>query len=56
MVSATWDWDIWFMLSNFGWRSAIAVLINTIGIVFIFKETFKDIVFKENQMRHQCLL
>jgi len=47
MVSATWNWDIWFMLSNFGWRSAIAVLINTIGIVLIFKETFKDIVFKE---------
>ncbi|MAR99782.1 MAG: hypothetical protein CMH24_00200 [Nitrosomonadales bacterium] len=49
MVSNTWNWDIWFMLSNFGWRSSIAVLINTIGIIFIFKESFKDIVFKENE-------
>ena len=37
MVSNTWNWDIWFMLSNFGWRSGIAVLINTIGIIFLFK-------------------
>ena len=49
MVSNTWDWDIWFMLSNFGWRSGLAVLINTIGIIFIFKQSFKDIVFKENK-------
>ena len=49
MVSNTWNWDIWFMLSNFGWRSGIAVLINTIGIIFLFKESFKNIVFKENK-------
>lgn len=49
MVSTTWGWDTWFMISNFGWRSGIAILINTIGIVFIFKDSFKDIVFKENK-------
>ena len=49
MVSNTWNWDIWFMLSNFGWRSGIAVLINTIGLIFIFKESFKNITFKENK-------
>jgi hypothetical protein len=48
MVSNTWTWDIWFMLSNFGWRSAIAVLINTIGILFIFKDSLKNIVFKDD--------
>lgn len=28
MVAATWNWDTWFMLVNFGWKSAVAVVIN----------------------------
>lgn len=28
MVAAKWNWDIWFMIANFGWKAAIAVLIN----------------------------
>ena len=49
MVSNTWNWDIWFMISNFGWRSSIAVLINTLGIIFIFRKSFKDMSFKDNK-------
>ena len=47
MVSATWDWDIHFMLTNFGWRAAIAVLANTLILVFIFKDDLKLIKLKE---------
>lgn len=46
MVSNTWNWDLWFMISNFGWRSTIAVIINTIAIVFIFRKSFDQITFK----------
>lgn len=28
MVASTWNWDTAFMLANFGWKSAIAVIIN----------------------------
>jgi hypothetical protein len=28
MVAATWGWDSAFMLSNFGWKAVIAVLVN----------------------------
>jgi hypothetical protein len=28
MVAATWNWDSAFMLTTFGWKAAIAVLIN----------------------------
>ncbi|NQW34686.1 MAG: putative Na+/H+ antiporter [Methylophilales bacterium] len=49
MVSATWDWDIWFMITNFGWRSAIAVFVNAILVVLIFKDSFKKITIKEDQ-------
>ena len=37
MVSATWGWDLQFMITHFGWRSALAVLINTILLISIFK-------------------
>jgi hypothetical protein len=46
MVSNTWNWDLWFMISTFGWRSTIAVIINTIAIVFIFRKSFDQITFK----------
>ncbi|KWT82849.1 MULTISPECIES: putative Na+/H+ antiporter [unclassified Variovorax] len=28
MVASTWGWDSWFMLVTFGWKAAIAVLVN----------------------------
>lgn len=28
MVASTWNWDSWFMLSQFGWKAALAVLLN----------------------------
>jgi len=28
MVAATWQWDSAFMLQNFGWKAALAVLVN----------------------------
>ena len=49
MVSATWDWDIWFMITNFGWRSAIAVFINALLIAIVFKDSLKKISIKESK-------
>jgi hypothetical protein len=31
MVAGTWGWDISFMLATFGWKAALAVLINALG-------------------------
>ncbi|QDF95951.1 hypothetical protein CJ010_05045 [Azoarcus sp. DD4] len=28
MVASKWNWDMWYMLGHFGWKSAIAVFIN----------------------------
>lgn len=28
MVAATWQWDLMFMLKTFGWKAAIAVMVN----------------------------
>jgi hypothetical protein len=36
MVATKWNWDSWFMLSHFGWRAAIAVLINASVVTMLF--------------------
>ena len=44
MVSNAWSWDMSYMIGNFGWKSAIAVVINTSLITYMFrKELAKDL-------------
>ena len=38
MVAATWQWDTAFMAANFGWKAALAVLINATGISWLLRE------------------
>ncbi len=37
MVAAKWDWDIWFMISTFGWKAAVAVFINAASATLLFR-------------------
>lgn len=37
MVAATWQWDTWYMLSHFGWKAAIVVIVNAAIITFLFR-------------------
>ena len=37
MVAAKWDWTTAFMLSNFGVKATLAVLINAIGVTLLFR-------------------
>ena len=37
MVANTWGWDLGFMLSQFGWKAAVAVIVNAIGVTAIFR-------------------
>ena len=45
MVAGTWNWDILFMMENFGWRSAIAVLINASALTFFYRNELNGINF-----------
>lgn len=36
MVAEKWGWDISFMLSHFGWKAAIAVIVNGLGATLLF--------------------
>jgi hypothetical protein len=37
MVAATWNWDIVFMLTNFGWKAALAVAVNAGLLTLLFR-------------------
>ena len=49
MVADKWGWDIWFMLSNFGWRAIIIVLVNSLSVTFYFQKELKEIKSKPIQ-------
>ncbi|MYN17357.1 hypothetical protein GTP81_11395 [Rugamonas sp. FT107W] len=38
MVAGTWQWDSAFMATHFGWKAAIAVVINATAITFILRK------------------
>ncbi len=38
MVAATWGWDSVFMMKTFGWKAAIAVLVNATVITYMLRQ------------------
>lgn len=37
MVASKWNWDMWFMVSNFGWKAAVAVCTNAAIAMLLFR-------------------
>lgn len=37
MVAAKWNWDTTYMMTHFGWRSAIAVAFNAFAVTWLFR-------------------
>ncbi|TSA20113.1 MAG: hypothetical protein D4R70_06095 [Betaproteobacteria bacterium] len=38
MVAGKWGWDISFMMTAFGWKAAIAVVVNALGAALLFRK------------------
>ncbi len=38
MVATTWHWDMAAMMSLFGWKAAIAVVVNAVGVSVLFRK------------------
>lgn len=38
MVAGKWNWDLAFMMTNFGWKAAIAVCVNAALVTFVFRK------------------
>lgn len=41
MVAAKWGWDLPFMLASFGWKAALAVLVNALVVTWLFRGELK---------------
>lgn len=42
MVASTWNWDSVFMATHFGWKSALAVVVNATVITFMLRTHIAD--------------
>lgn len=42
MVASKWNWDFTFILTHFGWKSAIAVVMNSLALILIFRRDFSQ--------------
>lgn len=53
MVAGKWGWDFTFVVTQFGWKSALAVFINALGLILLFRRHFKEncITLKDVEMR-----
>lgn len=38
MVAKAWNWDLTFMLTQIGWKAAIAVGVNALGVTWMFRK------------------
>ncbi len=38
MVAGKWNWDLAFMMTQFGWKAALAVVVNAALVVFVFRK------------------
>lgn len=43
MVASTWQWDSTFMLLNFGWKAALAVLVNATMTTFVARKHLRAV-------------
>lgn len=34
MVAPKWNWDLWFMMTNFGWKAVVAIMISTAIVAY----------------------
>jgi len=53
MVVEEWNWDIAFMMINFGWKSIIAIAIATISYFLLFKKEFKQLEKPHHDLQYK---
>lgn len=48
MVAGKWGWDSTFMLTTFGWKAALAVLVNALAATFLFQRELSKMKNEED--------
>lgn len=47
MVARVWEWDTPFMLTHFGWRAAIAIVLSTAAYYLFFRHEFGELARRQ---------
>lgn len=47
MVAGKWNWDIWFMMTTFGWKAALAVAVNALAVTWLFRHELGHVSQKD---------
>lgn len=42
MVASKWNWDFSFIITNFGWKSALAITINALALILYFRKDLAE--------------
>lgn len=42
MVAGTWGWDVSYVFLHIGWKSAVAVVLNSLLFVIVFRDSLKE--------------
>ncbi|MCM2278194.1 MAG: putative Na+/H+ antiporter [Oligoflexia bacterium] len=50
MVASKWDWDLLFMLSNFGWKAVLAILASTGAVTYVFRAELRNLAWNERKI------
>lgn len=51
MVAGKWGWDTVFMFTTFGWKAALAVLVNALAATFLFQRELSEMRNEEKAPR-----
>ncbi len=54
MVAAPWDWNLSFMLTTFGWKAAIGILISNALVFMVFKKELSTLERKFKLSMLKC--
>jgi hypothetical protein len=46
MVARPWGWDFAFVIGHFGWRAVIAIVLSSIGYLFVFRQELSGLAGK----------
>jgi len=53
MVAGKWGWDSWFMITTFGWKGGIAVVVNALSAALLFRKELTEVSATAGQMQDE---
>ncbi len=50
MVASKWDWDMFYMMQNFGWKAILGILVANAVYLIIFSREFRLLAIRQKQL------